>query len=34
LTVGGGPTLDHADAAAFLAAFQPMIEMARKWMLQ
>jgi len=26
--VGGGPTLDHADAAAFLAAFQPMIDMA------
>jgi hypothetical protein len=34
MTVGGGPTLDHADAAAFLAAFHPMIEMARKRMLQ
>jgi hypothetical protein len=34
MTVGGGPTLDHADATAFLAAFQPMIEMARKRMLQ
>ena len=26
--VGGGPTLDHADATAFLAAFQPVIDMA------
>jgi hypothetical protein len=26
--VGGDPTLDHADAAAFLAAFQPMIDKA------
>jgi hypothetical protein len=34
MTVGDGPTLDHADATAFLAAFQPMIEMARKRMLQ
>ena len=34
MTAGGGPTLDHAGAAAFLAAFQPMIEMARKRMLQ
>ena len=24
--VGGGPTLDHADAMAFLAAFQLMID--------
>jgi hypothetical protein len=26
--VGGGPTLDHADAATFLTAFQRMIDMA------
>ena len=26
LAVGGGPTLDHADAVAFLAAIQPMID--------
>ena len=26
--VGGSPTLDHADATAFLAAFQPVIDMA------
>jgi len=26
--VGGGPTLDFQDAAAFLAGFQPMIDMA------
>ena len=30
--VGGGPTLDYADAVAFLAKFQPMIDMALKRM--
>jgi hypothetical protein len=34
LAVGAGPTLDYADATAFLAAFEPIIEKARKWMLQ
>jgi len=34
LAVGSGPTLDHADAAAFLAAFQPMIGAALKRRLQ
>jgi hypothetical protein len=28
MCVGGGPTLDFEDAAAFLAAFQPMIDLA------
>ena len=28
MCVGAGPTLDYADAAAFLAAFEPMIDMA------
>ena len=28
MCVGGGPTLDFQDAAAFLAGFKPMIEMA------
>jgi hypothetical protein len=28
MCVGGGPTLDYADATAFLAAFQPAIDMA------
>ena len=28
MCVGGGPTLDFQDAAAFLAGFQPMIDMA------
>jgi hypothetical protein len=28
MCVGAGPTLDHADAAAFLAGFKPMIDMA------
>ena len=32
--VGGDPTLDHADAAALLARFQPMIDMARRRWLQ
>jgi hypothetical protein len=32
--VGGGPTLDFADAKAFLAGFQPMIDMALKRRLQ
>jgi len=34
LAVGGGPTLDYADAAAFLAGFETMIEKARKRRLQ
>jgi hypothetical protein len=34
MCVGGGPTLDYPDATAFLATFQPMIEIARKRMLQ
>jgi hypothetical protein len=28
MCVGAGPTLDFADATAFLAAFQPVIDMA------
>jgi hypothetical protein len=28
MCVGGGPTLDYADAAAFLAAYQPAIDTA------
>ena len=28
MAVGGGPTLDFADATAFLATFQPAIDMA------
>ena len=32
--VGAGPTLDHADAAAFLAGFEPLIEKARRRLLQ
>jgi hypothetical protein len=34
MAVGGGPTLDFADATAFLAGFQPMINMARARRLQ
>jgi len=34
MAVGGGPTLDYADAAAFLAMFVPIIENARKRRLQ
>ena len=30
MAVGGGPTLDYADAAQFLACFKPMIGMALK----
>jgi hypothetical protein len=30
----GGPTLDYADAAAFLAGFETMIEKVRKGRLQ
>jgi hypothetical protein len=30
MAVGGGPTLDYADAAAFLAGFETMIEKVRK----
>ncbi len=28
MAVGGGPTLDYADATAFLATYQPAIDMA------
>jgi hypothetical protein len=34
LAVGGGPTLDYADAAAFLAGFEAVIEKARRRRLQ
>ena len=34
MCVGGGPKLDFADASAFLAAFEPMIDMALKRRLQ
>jgi hypothetical protein len=34
LAVGGGPTLDYADAAAFLAGFDTMIEKVRRRRLQ
>ena len=34
MCVGGGPTLDFADAAAFLAAFETMIEKVRRRRLQ
>ena len=34
MCVGAGPTLDYADAAAFLAGFEPLIEKARRRMLQ
>ena len=34
MCVGGGPTLDYADAAAFLAVFEPLIEKARGRRLQ
>ena len=34
MCVGGGPTLDFADAAAFLAGFETMIEKVRKRRLQ
>jgi hypothetical protein len=34
LVVGGGPTLDYADAAAFLAGFETMIEKVRRQRLQ
>jgi hypothetical protein len=34
MCVGGGPTLDYADAAAFLAGFEPMIEKVRRRWLQ
>jgi hypothetical protein len=33
MCVGAGPTLDFADATAFLTVFQPMIDMARKRMI-
>ena len=32
--VGAGPTLDYADAAAFLAGFEPLIEKVRRRRLQ
>jgi hypothetical protein len=34
LAVGGGPTLDYADATAFLAGFEIVIEKARRRRLQ
>jgi len=34
LAVGGGPALDYADAAAFLAGFETMIEKVRTPRLQ
>jgi hypothetical protein len=34
MCVGGGPTLDIESAAAFLAGFDPMIETARRRMVQ
>ena len=34
MCVGAGPTLDFADAAAFLATFETMIEKVRKRRLQ
>jgi hypothetical protein len=34
MCVGGGPTLDFADAAAFLAGFETMIEKVRRRRLQ
>ncbi|SRR6266852_4823584 len=34
MCVGAGPTLDFEDAVAFLAAFRPMIDMARARRLQ
>ena len=34
LAVGGGPTLDFADATAFLAGFGAVIEQGRKRRLQ
>jgi hypothetical protein len=34
LAVVGGPTLDYADAAAFLAGFATMIEKVRRRRLQ
>jgi hypothetical protein len=34
LAVGGGPTLDYADAAGFLAGFATMIEKVRRLRLQ
>lgn len=34
MCVGGGPTLDFQNAAAFLAGFDPVIEQARRRMRQ
>ena len=34
MCVGGGPALEFENAAAFLAAFDPMIECARRRVLQ
>ena len=34
MCVGGGPTLDYADAASFLAAFETIIEKVRRRRLQ
>jgi hypothetical protein len=34
MCVGAGPPLDFADATAFLAGFEVMVDMARKRRLQ
>jgi hypothetical protein len=34
MCVGGGPTLDYADATAFLATFESMVEKLRKRRMQ
>ena len=34
MCVGAGPTLDYPDAAAFLATFQPLIDLALRRRLQ
>jgi hypothetical protein len=34
LAVGAGPTLDYAGAAEFLAGLEPLIEKARRRLLQ
>jgi hypothetical protein len=34
LAVGGGPALDYADATAFFAGFETIIEKARRRRLQ
>ena len=34
MCVGGGPTVDYADATAFLATFESMVEKLRKRRMQ